>query len=86
MTIPPDDNGCLHEFELSIQSELALSETIEPDLDAGVVAPEPTFDGRTEGYEEVEYEETERYEAGLRSLLGAIEAVEAAAPRVRKPR
>jgi|GEM_PF-6059543 hypothetical protein len=82
MTTPPDRGNHLSEFELEIRTELGRAESAEPGLHAGVVAAGPAFDSPSEGYEEVEYEETERYEAGLRSLLGAIEAVEAGAVEV----
>ncbi|QGN32644.1 hypothetical protein [Microlunatus sp. Gsoil 973] len=76
MTTRPEHNRDLHEFELTIRTELALAESAETELTAAAVRDAPTFDNRTAGHEEIGYEETERYEAGLRSLLGAIEATE----------
>lgn len=66
----------LHKFELEVRTELTLAETAEPELDAGVLAAEQEGGPERAGFQEVKYEETEHYEAGLRSLLGAIESVE----------
>lgn len=66
----------LHAFEFEIRTELARAEAEEPDLHLGIVAAEPVSGPKHLGYEEVKFEETERYEAGLQSLLGAIVSVE----------
>ena len=65
MSIPTGDNVFLHELELSIRTELTLAETSQPEEQADVPITEWLPD--TEG---------QRYEVSLRSLLGAVEAME----------
>jgi len=67
MSIPTGDNTFLHELEVTVRTELTLAETSQPEEEAvalpiGEWLSDPADD--------------ERYEIGLRSLLGAIEAVE----------
>ena len=69
-------NQDLHAFECDIRTELARAEADEPDLHAGIIFAEPANGPRHLGYEEVKFEETEDYEAGLHALLGAIVSVE----------
>ncbi|MBO0810591.1 MAG: hypothetical protein J2P23_00935 [Microlunatus sp.] len=66
------DPNHLHELELAVRAELTVSEANEPDIDAGLVADEPDL----EGFEETRYEETERFRAELRTMIGAIEVLE----------
>jgi hypothetical protein len=66
MSTPIGDNAFLSELELNVRTELALAETSQPELEAGgVLSVESLLD-----------EDAQRYEVGLRSLLGAVEAVE----------
>lgn len=67
MSTPTGDNAFLYELELNVRTELTLAETSQPEADAdGAPTIESLF----------EEEDDQRYELGLRSLLGAIEAVE----------
>ena len=66
MTTPTGDNAFLHELELNVRTELTIVETSQPEAEAdGVLTVESLLE-----------EDIQRYELGLRSLLGAIEAVE----------
>jgi hypothetical protein len=66
MSTPIGDNAFLSELELNVRTELTLAETSQPELEAGgVLTVESLLD-----------EDAQRYEVGLRSLLGAVEAVE----------
>jgi hypothetical protein len=67
MSTPTGDNAFLHELELNVRAELAEAETSWPE---DVPTEESLFDPA----------DTQRYEAGLRSLLGAVEAVEERPP------
>ena len=65
MSTPIGDNAFLSELELNVRTELTLAETSQPELEAdGVLTVESLLD-----------EDAQRYEVGLRSLLGAVEAV-----------
>ena len=66
MTTPTGDNAFLHELELNVRTELTIVETSQPETEAdGVLTVESLLE-----------EDIQRYELGLRSLLGAIEAIE----------
>ena len=66
MTTPTGDNAFFHELELNVRTELTIVETSQPEAEAdGVLTVESLLE-----------EDIQRYELGLRSLLGAIEAVE----------
>lgn len=66
MSTPIGDNAFLSELELNVRTELTLAETSQPELEAGgILTVESLLD-----------EDAQRYEVGLRSLLGAVEAVE----------
>jgi hypothetical protein len=66
MTTPAGDNAFLQELELTVRSELTIVETSEPEVDAdGVPAVEWLLDP-----------DAQRYEVGLHSLLGAVQALE----------
>jgi hypothetical protein len=60
------DNESLHDLELDVRMELTLAEISQPEQDA---------DGAPAA-EELPDPDAERYEVALRTLLGAIEAVE----------
>lgn len=67
MSIPTGDHAFLHKLELNIRAELTEAETSPPEEEAiGVPIGEWLFDP----------EDTQRYEAGLHSLLSAVEAME----------
>jgi hypothetical protein len=66
MTTPTGDNAFLHELELNVRAELTIVETSQPEAEAdGVLTVESLLE-----------EDIQRYELDLRSLLGAIEAME----------
>jgi hypothetical protein len=67
MSTPTGGNAFLHELELYIRTELTLAETGQPWEEAvGVPIEEWLSDPA----------DAQRYEASLRSLLGAAEALE----------
>ena len=67
MSIPTGDNAFLHELELYVRAELTLTETSQPEEEAvGVPIDEWLSDPADD----------QRYEVSLRSLLGAVEALE----------
>jgi hypothetical protein len=66
MTTPAGDNAFLQELELNVRSELTVVETSEPEVDADGV---PTVEWLLDP-------DVQRYEVGLHSLLGAVEALE----------
>jgi hypothetical protein len=63
MTIPTGDNNFLTDLEAEVEVEVTIAESNEPDVSAGPA-----------GWL-VDPEEAERDEVGLRSLLGAVEAL-----------
>jgi hypothetical protein len=65
MSSPTGDNTFLHELERGVRSELTLAETSQPD-EQTVSIDELLFDPA----------DIQREEVGLRSLLGAVEAME----------
>ena len=67
MSIPTGDNAFLHELELNVSTELIRAETGQPEEEAaGVPIDEWLSDPADD----------QRYEIDLRSLLGAVEALE----------
>jgi hypothetical protein len=67
MSTPAGDNAFLRAVELDVRAELAQAETGQPDKDAADVPIDEWL---------VDPEDEQRYEVGLRSLLGAVEALE----------
>jgi hypothetical protein len=67
MSVPTGDNTFLHELELTVRTELTLTETSQPEEEAVAVPIDEWLSDPADD---------QRYEVGLRSLLGAIEAVE----------
>ncbi|MEU4770042.1 hypothetical protein AB0H12_43170 [Actinosynnema sp. NPDC023794] len=67
MSTPTGDNAFLHDLELTVRAELAEAEAGRPEEEVvGVPVEEWLSDPA----------EAQRYEVGLRGLLGAVEAVE----------
>jgi hypothetical protein len=67
MSIPTGDNAFLHELELNVRTELTQAETGQPEEEAaGVLIDEWLLDPA----------DVQRYDVGLRDLLGAVEALE----------
>ncbi len=67
MSTPTGDHAFLHALELNVRTELTLAETSQPEEEAlGVPIDEWLFDPA----------DAQRYEVALRSLLGAVEALE----------
>ena len=77
VSTPTGDNAFLHALELNVRTELALAETGQPQEEAvGGPIEEWLSDPA----------DAPRYEASLRSLLGAVEALEdASGPRDHPP-
>ena len=66
MSTPTGDNAFLSELDLTVREELTLAETSLPEEQAdGVLGDEWPLDP-----------DAQRYDVGLRALLGAVEAVE----------
>ncbi len=63
---PAGDNAFLHELEVEVTTELILAETTQPEEAVSVPINEWLSDPADD----------QRYEAGLRSLLGAVETLE----------
>jgi hypothetical protein len=65
MSTANGDHACLHELELTVETELTVAETSPPepasDATTGEWLPDP---------------DAERYEVRLRALLGAVKALE----------
>jgi hypothetical protein len=66
MSTPTGDNAFLHEVELNVRAELALTEAGQPQEPADLPIDQWLIDP----------EDEQRYEVGLRGLLGAVEALE----------
>ena len=67
MSTPIDDNAFLHELEHNVRAELTLAEAGQPEEQAaGAPIDEWLIDPA----------DAQRDEVGLRSLLGAVEAME----------
>jgi hypothetical protein len=67
MSIPTGDNAFLHALELNVRTELTLAETSQPEEEAVRVPIDEWLSDPADD---------QRYEASLRSLLGAVEALE----------
>jgi hypothetical protein len=67
MSTPTDDNTFLHELEHHAAAELSLAESRQPDEEAAGVPIDDWL---------VDPADAQRDEIGLRSLLGAVEALE----------
>jgi len=67
MSTPIGDHAFLHELELNVRTELTLVETSQPEEEAVGVPIEQWLSDPADD---------QRYEAALRSLLGAVEALE----------
>jgi hypothetical protein len=67
MSTPTGDNAFLHERELNVRAELTVAETSQPWEDAVRVPIDEWLSDPADD---------QRYEVGLRSLRGAIEALE----------
>jgi hypothetical protein len=66
MSTPTGDNAFLNELEVTVRAELTFAETSQPEEHAdGVPGDECPPDP-----------DAERYDVGLRTLLGAVEALE----------
>ena len=65
MSTPTGDSSFLYELELNVRTELTLAETSRPEIEADIQTVEWLLDP-----------DAQRYEIGLRALLGAVEAVE----------
>ena len=65
MSIPTSDNAFLDQLELTVSAELAQAETSQPEA-----ACVPIDQWLTDPADD------QRYEVGLRSLFGAVEALE----------
>jgi len=66
MNTPTGDNESLHDLEAEVVAELTLAESSSPEEGIAVPAAEWQFDPV----------DVEREEVGLRSLLGAVNALE----------
>ena len=68
MSTPIGDHAFLHELEINVRTELTLAETSQPEEEeaAGVPIEQWLSDPADD----------QRYESALRSLLGAVEALE----------
>jgi hypothetical protein len=65
MSVPTSDNAFLDELELTVSAELTQAETSQPEA-----ACVPIDQWLTDPADD------QRYEVGLRSLFGAVEALE----------
>lgn len=65
MSTPTGDNAFLYELELNVRTELTLAGTSQPEIEADIQTVEWLLDP-----------DAQRYEIGLRALLGAVEAME----------
>ena len=73
MSTPTGDNAFLRTVELNVRAELALTETGQPQEEAVDVSI---------GEWLIDPEDEQHYEVGLRSLLGAVEALEGSSGEV----
>jgi hypothetical protein len=65
MSTPHGDHPVLRELDITVRAELTLAETSQPEEEAEVVPDAEWTDP-----------DLERYEIALRTLLGAVEALE----------
>jgi len=82
MSTPADDSAFLSELEIEVRTELIVAEVGQPTVaaDTGPADTGPADTGpaveRLLDPDAEAYADAERYEVSLRTLLGAIEAVE----------
>jgi len=67
MSIPTGGHAFLHELELTVRTELTLAETSQPYEEAAALPIDEWLSDPADD---------QRYEVGLRSLLGAVESLE----------
>jgi hypothetical protein len=67
MSTPTGDNAFLHALELNVRTELVLAETSQSEEEAVAVPIDEWLSDPADA---------QRHEANLRSLLGAVEALE----------
>jgi hypothetical protein len=67
MSTPTGDNAFLHALELNVRTELILAETSQSEEEAVSVPIDEWLSDPADA---------QRYEASLRSLLGAVETLE----------
>ncbi len=72
--MPTDESPFLHKLEIEVEAELVIAESSESGEALGASPAEWLFDPT----------DIEREEVGLRSLLGAVEALELDSPPVRR--
>lgn len=65
MSTPTGDNAFLHELDLEVRTELTVAETSRPEEEIDAPIDQWLADP-----------DTQRYEIRLRTLLGAVEALE----------
>ncbi|HEX6359576.1 hypothetical protein [Actinophytocola sp.] len=70
-----DENDFLHGLEVEVEAELTITESSHPEEVADLPISEWQFDAT----------DAERYEVGLRGLLGAVEAMEDGPSQDRRP-
>lgn len=67
MSTPTGDNAFLHELELNVSTELTQAENDQPEEEVACVPIDEWLSDPADA---------QRYEVGLRNLLGAVEALE----------
>ena len=67
MSVPTGDNAFLHQLELNVREELTLAETSQLEEEAVAVPIDEWLSDPADA---------QSYEVGLRTLLGAVEALE----------
>jgi hypothetical protein len=67
MSTPTGDNAFLYQLELNVRADLTQAETSQPEEEAVGVPIDQWL---------VDPADAQRYEVGLRNLLGAVEALE----------
>jgi hypothetical protein len=72
MSNPANEHEFLHGLEVEVEAELTMAEASRPEEVVNTPVTEWLFDPT----------DVERYEVGLRGLLGAVEAVEGGLPTV----
>ncbi|HEY7279337.1 MAG TPA: hypothetical protein VH594_25435 [Trebonia sp.] len=77
MSTPAGDSAFLSELEIEVRTELIVAEVGQPTVaaDTGLTDTGPAVERLLDPDAEA-YADAERYEVSLRTLLGAIEAVE----------
>jgi len=77
MSTPAGDSAFLSELEVEVRTELTVAEVGQPTVaaDTGPAGGGPAVERLLDPDAEA-YADAERYEVSLRTLLGAIEAVE----------